>query len=62
MEKFLKNYVKEIAEVRGVKLSRQNLKDIATELEKKENIWQELEYWANSIIDDMFEDISADIN
>lgn len=50
MEKFLREYVKMIAEVKEVKLNKKQLDQIVNNLEAEDEIWETLDYYVDEEI------------
>ena len=50
MEKFLKEYVKDFAEVKGLKLLPSKIKKIVHKLMNEDEIWDTLDYYINEEI------------
>ncbi len=51
MEEFLKDYVKMYAEAKGVTLTRKQIKEIVTNLECNETLWDVFDEHINQEID-----------
>lgn len=54
MDKLIKNYIQDIADFRGVELTNEQLQDI-TDRVNESSIWDTIDYFINSLIDEMEE-------
>jgi len=53
MDKFLKDYIKMIAEVRGITLTQKQLRQIVNSIECNEVVWEVMDEHINDEIDNI---------
>lgn len=51
METFLKDYVRMLAEIKGITLTRKQVKNITIDLENNDHLWDIIDSEVNSRID-----------